>query len=104
MPVMLCVAAARLVVLHAALRVLPLPVSATAEQPLMELAPSLKFTVPVGEVPVTVAVKVTFVPIVDGLVELPSVVVVAPPPPAPEAVTLSVSVLVVAEITWMLMP
>ena len=36
----------------------------------------MKFTVPVGLVPVTVAVKVTFAPAVEGLTELASVVVV----------------------------
>src|SRR5215470_656491 len=76
---MLCVPAVSVVVAHWAVRLLPLPVSATAEQPPIELAPSLKFTVPVGEVPVTVAVKVTFVPTVDGFSEVPSVVVLATP-------------------------
>src|SRR5215468_479079 len=77
---MLCVPAVSEVVAHCAVRLLPLPVSATAEQPPIELAPSLKFTAPVGEVPVTVAVKVTFAPTVDGFSEVPSVVVVADAP------------------------
>src|SRR5215470_3365052 len=74
---MLCVPAVSVVVAHWAVRLLPLPVSVTAEQPPIELAPSLKFTAPVGEVPVTVAVKVTFVPTVDGFSDVPRVVVVA---------------------------
>ena len=60
-----------------AVRALPEPVSATAEQPLMLLAPSRKATLPVGATPVTVAVKVTDWPTVDGLSELASAVVVA---------------------------
>ena len=64
-------------VAHCAVRALPDPASATAEQPVIELAPSLKLTDPVGEVPVTVAVKVTTVPRVAGLAELAIVVVVA---------------------------
>ena len=87
--------------LHAAVRVLPLPASATAEQPLMELAPSMKLTVPVGDVPVTLAVKVTFAPMVEGLLELVSEVVVALPPPF---VTLTVSALAVADVTVTLTP
>ena len=58
---------------------LPLPESATAEQPPIELAPSLKLTLPVGPVPDTVAVNVILVPNVDGFVELASVVVLFPP-------------------------
>ena len=73
---MLCVAAVSALVLHAAVLLLPLPVSATAPQPLIEVAPSLKLTLPVGLLPVTVAVKVTLVPAVDGLFELESEVVV----------------------------
>ena len=53
----------------------PDPVSATAEQPLIEFAPSLKLTVPVGALPLTVAVKVTVVPAVDGVSEVPMPVV-----------------------------
>jgi hypothetical protein len=59
--------------------VFPLPARATEEQPLIELAPSLKFTVPVGDVPVTVAVKVTLLPVEDGLSDVPSAVEVAAP-------------------------
>ena len=46
--------------------------SATAPQPVIVLPPSVKATLPVGAVPVTVAVKVTLVPTTDGLVELAS--------------------------------
>ena len=63
-----------------AVRVLPLPPTATAAQPAIDVAPSLKLTNPVGLVPVTVAVKVTFVPTIDGFAELLSAVVVATPP------------------------
>ncbi len=57
---MLCVAAVRLLVVHAAVLLLPLPASATALQPVIEFAPSLKLTLPVGLLPMTVAVKVTW--------------------------------------------
>ena len=77
---MLCVAAVSALVLQAAVLLLPLPVSATALQPLIELAPSLKLTLPVGLLPATVAVKVTLVPTVDGFSELTSVVVVGAGP------------------------
>ena len=70
-------ATARVLVVQLAMRVLPEPLSATAEQPLSELAPSRKFTLPVGALPVTVAVKVTLAPAAEGLSELVSVVVVA---------------------------
>jgi len=39
----------------------------------------LKFTVPVGEVPLTVAVKVTLTPATDGLAELDNAVVLVVP-------------------------
>ena len=73
---MLCVATDSVDVEQAAVRTLPLPASATAEQPPIEVTPSLKLTVPVGVVPVTVAVNVTLAPDVDGFNELASVVVV----------------------------
>jgi hypothetical protein len=60
--VTLCVPAARAAVAQVAVRALPLPASATAAQPAIDVAPSLKLTVPVGAVPVTVAVNVTLVP------------------------------------------
>ena len=71
------VPAASALVLHCALRLLPEPASATALQPLIELAPSLKFTLPVGALPLTVAVKVTLLPTVDGVREVAIAVVVA---------------------------
>ena len=77
---MLCVAAVSALVLQAAVLLLPLPASAIAAQPLIELPPSLKLTLPVGLLPATVAVKVTLVPTVDGLSELASVVVVGAGP------------------------
>ena len=64
--------------LHAAVRALPAPVKVTAEQPAIDVPPSLKFTLPVGAAPVTVAVKVTLAPTVEGLSELDSVVEVNP--------------------------
>jgi len=64
--VIACVPAASTLVAHFAVRVLPDPVSAIAEQALIEITPSLKFTVPVGDTPLTVAVKVTIVPAVEG--------------------------------------
>ena len=57
------------------------PSSATPPQPLIVLAPSAKATVPVGlgpPVTVTVAVKVTLWPKVEGLPEVLTVVVVEP--------------------------
>src|SRR6476646_3364111 len=77
---MLCVAAVSAPVLHAAVLLLPLPASATALQPLIEVAPSLKLTLPVGLLPAMVAVNVTLVPTVDGFFELASVVVVGTGP------------------------
>jgi hypothetical protein len=72
---MLWVPTLRLLVAQVALRILPEPVSATAVQPAIEVVPSKKFTVPVGATPLTVAVKVTLVPAVDGVNELPIPVV-----------------------------
>src|SRR3989442_1035437 len=97
---MLCVPVARLVVVHAAVRVLPLPDNVTAAQPAIE-TPSVKLTGPVGLLPVTDAVKVTFAPTFEGFEELVSVVIVVTPP---ETVTLTVSALAVAERTMTLMP
>ena len=77
---MLCVAALNALVLQAAVLLLPLPMSATALQPLIDAAPSLKLTLPVGLLPATVAVKVTLVPAVEGFFELASDVVVGPGP------------------------
>ncbi len=78
---MLCVATLRLAVEHAAVRVLPLPVNATAEHPVIDVPPSVKLTLPVGATPVTDAVNVTLAPDNDGFAELASVVVVAAGPP-----------------------
>ncbi len=69
--------AARLLVVQAAVRVLPLPDRARLVQPVRAEPPSARLTLPVGLLPVTVAVRVTGVPTVDGLSELASVVVVA---------------------------
>ena len=98
---MLCVPAVSAAVAHAAVRLFPLPESATAEHPVIDVAPSLKLTDPVGLLPVTVAVKLTLVPKVDGLGALASAVVVAAPP---AVVTLTVSALALAPVTVMLMP
>jgi hypothetical protein len=57
--------------------VLPEPLTATAEQPVIEFAPSVKFTLPVGLSPVTDAVRVTFAPTEAGLFELDNVEVLA---------------------------
>ncbi len=74
---MLRVPAAREDVEQAAVRVLPLPASATALQPVIDAPPLVKLTVPVGAIPVTDAVNVTLAPTADGFAELASVVVVA---------------------------
>ena len=75
---MLCVATDSTDEEHAAVRVLPLPAAkATLEQPVIDTPPSVKLTVPVGAVAVTVAVNVTLAPEVDGLSELANVVVLA---------------------------
>ena len=74
---MLRVPAAREDVEQAAVRVLPLPVRATALQPVMDVPPLVKLTLPVGASPVTDAVNVTLAPATDGFAELASVVVVA---------------------------
>src|SRR5258708_33442170 len=89
---MLCVATLRLAVEDAAVRTLPLPRKATAEQPAIEMPPSVKLTLPVGEAPVTVAVNVTLAPETDGFEELASVVVVGVAPP-PAEVHASISVM-----------
>src|SRR5207253_3763174 len=63
----------------------PVPLNGTAAQPLRVMPSTANPTVPVGVLPVTVAVKVTSAPTVDGFSELASVVVedvggVEPPP------------------------
>ena len=57
------------------MRLLPLPLRVPV--PSVE-APSLKVTVPVGAVPVTVAVRVVVAPIVEGLTLLVRAVVLGP--------------------------
>jgi hypothetical protein len=54
--------------------VLPEPLNATAAHPAIDAPPSRKLTLPVGELPVTEAVKVTLAPEVDGLSELATLV------------------------------
>ena len=58
---------------------MPLPASATALHAAIDTPPSVNMTVPVGAVPVTVAVNVTLAPTVDGFSELAIVVVVGAP-------------------------
>ena len=74
---MLWLPAASAVVVQPAVRMLPLPANAAALHPAIEAAPSRKLTVPVGAVPLTVAVKVTLAPGADGLAELATPVVLA---------------------------
>ena len=74
---MLCVVALNVDVLQVAVRVLPAPVSATALQVPMVAPASVNATVPVGAVPVTVAVNVTLAPALAGLAELARPVVEA---------------------------
>ena len=76
---MLCVPTVRLLMVQrAALTVaLLLFASATEAHLLIVLALSVKATVPVGALPLTLAVMVTRAPTVDGLSELASVVVLA---------------------------
>ena len=100
---MLCAPAISVAVAHAAVRVFPVPVSATVPQPLIVAPLSVNFTVPVGALPITVAVKVTLLPTIAGLSELASVVVVGVIVP-PGVVTLSTRCDVSADSTWMLMP
>src|SRR2546429_1446472 len=78
---MLWAPTARLLVLQAAVLLLPEPMSATALHPASGAPPSAaKLTLPVGFVPATVAVNVTLLPTVAGLPELVSVVLVGDPP------------------------
>lgn len=78
---MLCVPGVNALVAHCAVRVLPEPDRTTAAHPAIEAPPSVKLTVPVGEVPVTLAVNATIAPTADGLAELVRLVVVAAPAP-----------------------
>ncbi len=61
--------------------------NATALQPAIALPPSVNATLPVGATPLTVAVKVTLAPTIDGLTELESDV------PVPDVFTVCTSVL-----------
>ena len=83
----LCVPIVSATVLHTAVFVLPEPVSATAPQLAMLVPPSVKFTAPVGPLPLTVAVKVTLAPTIEGLAEL------AMPVAVPDVLTTCVSTL-----------
>ena len=74
---MLCVPTARLDVVHAAVRELPLSVNTIAEQLEIDVLPSWKLTLPVGALPVTVAVSVTLAPTMDGFCELATLVLLA---------------------------
>ena len=65
---------ASVLVVHVAVRVLPLPASATALHPEIDVPPSVKLTAPVGLKPLIDAVKVTLIPGATGLLELDSVV------------------------------
>ncbi len=83
---MLWLPCVKALVVHCAVRTLPAPpVRATAPQPPNVTPPSLKLTVPVGALPVTVAVNVTEAPGGAGLSELATAVVVDPGPPPPPA-------------------
>ena len=63
--------------MHAAVRVLPEPASATAPQPAIVAPSAVKLRLPVGALPVTEPLNVTPVPTVAGLSELLTKVVVA---------------------------
>ena len=79
---MLWMPALRLAVLHVAVFELAVPVgSATAPQPLSVVPSAVKATIPVGALPVTVALKVTLAPTSDGLAELASSVADGVSPP-----------------------
>lgn len=71
--------AASTLVLQVAVRMFPEPFTIEDEQPPIEAEPSLKLTVPVGKVPLTVAVKVTLVPTVEGVNEVAMPVVLPAP-------------------------
>src|SRR4029450_10050096 len=101
MATMVCEPAVRPLVAHDAVRLLPLPDRAAAEQPAMDAAPSVKLTEAVGLVPVAGAVKTPFAPTVEGLGALTSAVVVDAPP---AVVTLTVSAVALTEVTITLTP
>jgi len=77
---------------------LPLPASATAAQPPMDAPLSVKATVPVGDEPVTLAVKVALDPCVAGFADVESVVVVDVA--LPGEMTCTLSAVGVAEVTF----
>src|SRR5690348_15284457 len=97
---MLCTPTASALVAHCAAPAL----SATLEQPAIATPPSLNEADPVGALPVTVAVKVTDWPCVEGFSELASAVVVAVAPPPPPKLTCTSIELADALTTWMLTP
>ena len=67
----MCVPSVRPLVLQVAVLELAEPAgSATAPQPVSVVPSAVKPTLPVGALPVTVAVKVTLAPTSDGLAEL----------------------------------
>ena len=72
-----CVPTASVLVVHDAVRALPLPASATAAQPAIVAPLAVNATLPLGEAPFTVAVYCRLAPAFAGLAELASVVVVA---------------------------
>ena len=72
---MLCVPAARTVVLQPAVREFPAPVIGAVAQVAIEVPPSLKLTLPVGALPTTVAVKVTTLPRLVGVSDVTTLVV-----------------------------
>src|SRR6478672_9499548 len=103
---MLWVPAAKLLIVQAAARALPLPVSARPVQPASAPPLSARSTLPDGLTPVTVAVNVTGAPTVAGFAELDSVVVVgdgvdvAAPKKIPLSTALAPAVLVMRIATW----
>jgi len=54
---------------------LPLPVTVAALHPEIDEPPSMKLTLPVGALPLTVAVKVTMEPCIDGVCDVATPVV-----------------------------
>src|SRR5664279_2204866 len=70
-----CVPVLSVLVVQTAVRVLPLPDIAAAEQPLIVVPSDVKLTLPVGAMAVMLAVKVTDAPADAGLDELVSAAV-----------------------------
>jgi len=75
-----CAPAASVEVVHAAVRLLPLPLKLTAVHPLIDAPSEVNATPPLGALPLTVAVNVTLPPAGDGFCELPRLVVVGAGP------------------------